>query len=99
MHDLTKQSLIQIGTIRYDLFIFKIIIKYVYCAHLNFSGLAIGNGLSDPENQLLYSSYLYQLGLIDDSGRTQFENAEKVTKDHIEKYKIQHTTTKNFFEN
>ena len=56
-------------------------------AFLKFLGLAIGNGLSDPENQLLYSSYLYQLGLIDDAGRTQFEDAEKVTKEHIEKYK------------
>ncbi|KAK9877392.1 hypothetical protein WA026_017788 [Henosepilachna vigintioctopunctata] len=32
---------------------------------INLQGLSIGNGLSDPENQLKYGDYLYQLGLID----------------------------------
>ncbi|KAK9877391.1 hypothetical protein WA026_017787 [Henosepilachna vigintioctopunctata] len=32
---------------------------------INLQGLSIGNGLSDPENQLKYGDYLYQLGMID----------------------------------
>lgn len=32
---------------------------------LNLQGMAIGNGYCDPENQLDYGNYLYQLGLID----------------------------------
>lgn len=32
---------------------------------INFKGLAIGNGLIDPGNQMVYSDFLYQYGLID----------------------------------
>lgn len=32
---------------------------------INFKGLAIGNGLIDPTNQMVYSEFFYQLGLID----------------------------------
>ncbi|XP_047518088.1 venom serine carboxypeptidase [Pieris napi] len=32
---------------------------------INLKAIAIGNGLSDPEHQLLYSKYLYQIGLLD----------------------------------
>ncbi|CAK1552396.1 unnamed protein product [Leptosia nina] len=32
---------------------------------INLKALAIGNGLSDPEHQLVYSKYLYQIGLLD----------------------------------
>jgi len=32
---------------------------------INLKGLAIGNGLVDPLNQLFYSEYLYQLGFFD----------------------------------
>lgn len=32
---------------------------------INLQGISIGNGLSDPEHQLKYSDYLYQIGLID----------------------------------
>ncbi|KAJ9584276.1 hypothetical protein L9F63_021398, partial [Diploptera punctata] len=32
---------------------------------INFKGMAIGNGFSDPEHMLNYSDYLYQIGLID----------------------------------
>lgn len=32
---------------------------------INFKGLAIGNGLIDPINQMVYSEYLYQQGIID----------------------------------
>ncbi|XP_030744976.1 venom serine carboxypeptidase-like [Sitophilus oryzae] len=32
---------------------------------INLQGLMIGNGYVDPENQIIYSDYLYQLGLVD----------------------------------
>lgn len=43
---------------------------------INLKGLAIGNGLTDPENQLVYGDYLYQLGLIDSNGRDKFHELE-----------------------
>lgn len=43
---------------------------------INLKGLAIGNGLSDPINQINYGDYLYQLGLIDLNGRNAFAEAE-----------------------
>ncbi|XP_030744973.1 venom serine carboxypeptidase-like [Sitophilus oryzae] len=42
---------------------------------INLQGLSIGNGLSDPEHQLKYGDYLYQLGLID-------ANAKKTVQDY-----------------
>ncbi|CAL7950491.1 unnamed protein product [Xylocopa violacea] len=44
---------------------------------INLKGLAIGNGLTDPENQLLYGDYLYQLGLLDANGRELFHKYEE----------------------
>lgn len=43
---------------------------------INLQGLAIGNGLVDPFNQLIYSDYLYQLGLLDAEGRSFMKNKE-----------------------
>jgi len=54
---------------------------------INLKGLAIGNGLCDPENQLLYSDYLYQLGLIDENGKTQFQEYEKKGREFIKQKK------------
>lgn len=54
---------------------------------INLRGLAIGNGLCDPENQLLYSDYLYQLGLLDLNGKTQFHMYEKKGRDLIKQEK------------
>ncbi|XP_071441085.1 venom serine carboxypeptidase-like [Hetaerina americana] len=44
--------------------------------HINLKGLAIGNGLCDPEHMLKYSSYLYQIGLIDTHTRDIFQAKE-----------------------
>lgn len=44
--------------------------------HIPLRGMAIGNGLSDPVNQLKYGDYLYQLGLIDENGLEAFHKAE-----------------------
>lgn len=50
---------------------------------INLQGLAIGNGLSDPQHQLKYGDYLYQLGLIDRMGRDLFHKYEKMGADAI----------------
>jgi vitellogenic carboxypeptidase-like protein len=52
---------------------------------INLQGLAIGNGLCDPGNQLVYGDYLYQLGLIDSNGRDLFNEYEKRGKDAIQR--------------
>ncbi|KAL1457499.1 hypothetical protein WDU94_007722 [Cyamophila willieti] len=44
---------------------------------INLKGIAIGNGLCDPLNMMVYSSYLYQLGLIDDNGKNLIALKEK----------------------
>ncbi|XP_011880871.1 PREDICTED: venom serine carboxypeptidase [Vollenhovia emeryi] len=54
---------------------------------INLKGLAIGNGLCDPENQLLYSDYLYQLGLIDTNGKTLFQGYEQKGREFIKQKK------------
>ncbi|KAG5880357.1 hypothetical protein JTB14_025776 [Gonioctena quinquepunctata] len=51
---------------------------------INLKGIAIGNGLSDPENQLLYSDYLYQIGLIDSNGRKKMHDLEQWGKLYIQ---------------
>lgn len=43
---------------------------------INLQGLSIGNGLSDPEHQLKYSDYLYQIGLIDSNMKQTVQNYE-----------------------
>lgn len=54
---------------------------------INLKGLAIGNGLSDPYNQLLYSDYLYQIGLLDFNGRDEFKKYEQQARDLISQKK------------
>ncbi|CAG9126297.1 unnamed protein product [Plutella xylostella] len=51
---------------------------------INLKGVAIGNGLSDPEHQLVYGKYLYQLGLIDWNGAKQFQDYEAETVKFIQ---------------
>ncbi|XP_037039036.1 venom serine carboxypeptidase-like isoform X2 [Bradysia coprophila] len=53
--------------------------------NINLQGLAIGNGLSDPINQMQYGDYFYQLGLIDTNGLTTFKDIEREIADCIEK--------------
>lgn len=43
---------------------------------INFQGFAIGNGLSDPEHQLNFGDYLYQIGLIDSNTKQTVQNVE-----------------------
>lgn len=44
---------------------------------INLQGISIGNGLSDPEHQLKYSDYLYQIGLIDYNTKQTVYNYEQ----------------------
>ncbi|XP_050522901.1 venom serine carboxypeptidase-like [Daktulosphaira vitifoliae] len=55
---------------------------------INLKGLAIGNGLIDPANQLIYSEYLYQHGFLSESQKSTFEEQEKIAQQQIkdEKY-------------
>jgi vitellogenic carboxypeptidase-like protein len=39
---------------------------------INLKGMAIGNGVTDPANQIIYADYLYQLGFIDKNAYAQF---------------------------
>nr|XP_033333510.1 venom serine carboxypeptidase [Megalopta genalis] len=55
---------------------------------INLKGLAIGNGLTDPENQLVYGDYLYQLGLIDSNGRDLFHSYEEKGRNLIKQKKF-----------
>ncbi|PNF39003.1 Venom serine carboxypeptidase [Cryptotermes secundus] len=54
---------------------------------INFKGMAIGNGLCDPEHMLKYGDYLYQIGLIDVNGRTVFHKMEDVAMKYIQEKK------------
>ncbi|GAB0086714.1 Carboxypeptidase [Sergentomyia squamirostris] len=53
---------------------------------INLKGMAIGNGLSDPQHQLKYGDYLFQLGLIDTNGRDLFHEYEKRGVEAIHKH-------------
>ncbi|XP_063389056.1 venom serine carboxypeptidase-like [Cydia fagiglandana] len=50
---------------------------------INLKGLAIGNGVVNPEHQLLYGSFLYQIGLIDLNERIIFEKNEAKAVNYI----------------
>ncbi|KPJ20363.1 Venom serine carboxypeptidase [Papilio machaon] len=51
---------------------------------INLKALAIGNGLSDPEYQIVYSKYLYQIGLLDWNQAKIFEDYEKKGIEYIQ---------------
>ncbi len=43
-------------------------------------GLAIGDGLCDPQNQLDYGDFLYQVGLLDESDKGLVEEKTDLAK-------------------
>ncbi|XP_026818058.1 venom serine carboxypeptidase-like isoform X1 [Rhopalosiphum maidis] len=50
---------------------------------INLKGLAIGNGMVDPINQLIYSEYLYQHGFVDDYGKQELNKLENLARAQI----------------
>ncbi|GFT56663.1 probable serine carboxypeptidase CPVL [Nephila pilipes] len=52
-------------------------------AKINLKGIAIGNGFCDPETMLDYSSYLYQLGLIDRKQANVMRNVSESIRELI----------------
>ncbi|XP_066138466.1 venom serine carboxypeptidase isoform X2 [Euwallacea fornicatus] len=52
---------------------------------INLQGLSIGNGLSDPEHQLKYGLYLYQLGIIDSNALKIVQSYEAQGIQYIQK--------------
>ncbi|KAI4497154.1 hypothetical protein M0802_007638 [Mischocyttarus mexicanus] len=54
---------------------------------INLKGLAIANGFVDPENQLVYGDYLYQIGLIDLNLKNLFHQYEQKARDLIKQKK------------
>lgn len=70
----------------------KYVPAFAYAIHLdnrdtpraiNLTGVAIGNGLVDPANQLHYGDYLYQIGLIDSAARDVFHTQEELGRSYI----------------
>lgn len=70
----------------------KYVPAFAYAIHLdnqntahviNLTGVAIGNGLVDPANQLHYGDYLYQIGLIDAAARDVFHVQEELGRSFI----------------
>ncbi|XP_013195187.2 venom serine carboxypeptidase-like [Amyelois transitella] len=54
---------------------------------VNLKGISIGNGLSDPEHQMVYGKYLNQIGLLDFNQEKVFEEYQDKTVDYIRKGK------------
>uniref|UniRef100_A0A0K8SQH3 Carboxypeptidase n=1 Tax=Lygus hesperus TaxID=30085 RepID=A0A0K8SQH3_LYGHE len=51
---------------------------------INLKGVAIGDGLVDPVNMLLYGQYLFQHGLIDSQALAAFESAQNTIMSNIQ---------------
>uniref|UniRef100_A0A6P7GY03 Carboxypeptidase n=1 Tax=Diabrotica virgifera virgifera TaxID=50390 RepID=A0A6P7GY03_DIAVI len=56
---------------------------------INLKGMAIGNGLCDPVHQLVYSDYLYQIGLADSNEKEEIHHLEKEIIQYIHKEDFQ----------
>lgn len=50
---------------------------------LKLKGIAMGNGLCDPVNMMIYSKYLYEIGLIDSNTKELFQAKEDAIRSLI----------------
>jgi len=48
-------------------------------------GVAIGDGLCDPETMTDYSSFLYNVGMVDEQDRAYFKKVSDIVKDLVQK--------------
>mgnify|MGYP002715439822 FL=1 len=61
---------------------------------LNLKGIAIGDGLCDPESMLDYGDFLFQIGLIDEKQLALFKEQQQLTlskiksKSYLEAFKV-----------
>lgn len=52
---------------------------------INLKGIAIGNGVTDPVNQILFGDYYYQLGFIDKAALATFNQFQNAALSYIAK--------------
>ena len=51
--------------------------------YMPLKGLAIGDGLSDPINQMAYGDFLFQVGLVDENDRDSLIRMSQITNQYI----------------
>ncbi|XP_052246934.1 probable serine carboxypeptidase CPVL isoform X2 [Dreissena polymorpha] len=52
---------------------------------INLQGLAIGDGLCDPETMMLqYADFMFQIGMLDENQRDYFQGYAKMAVEHIQ---------------
>lgn len=59
--------------------------KQLASKYFNFKGMAIGDGWTDPINQLKYDELLYQIGLVDLNQKILLKQKEQEVVDSINK--------------
>ncbi|KAF6211952.1 hypothetical protein GE061_012469 [Apolygus lucorum] len=59
---------------------------------INLKGIAIGDGLVDPKNMMVYSDYLYQHGLTDDNLYATLKAMENKTVKYIDEQNFHNAT-------
>ncbi|RWS23090.1 putative serine carboxypeptidase CPVL-like protein, partial [Leptotrombidium deliense] len=56
---------------------------------INLKGIAVGNGFFDPYTNIAYGPYLYQLSLIDENQKLEFDRKEKEIQQLIDSERLE----------
>ncbi|RWS19813.1 putative serine carboxypeptidase CPVL-like protein, partial [Leptotrombidium deliense] len=56
---------------------------------INLKGIAVGNGFFDPYTDIAYGPYLYQLSLIDENQKLEFDKKEKEIQQLIDSERLE----------